>query len=126
MAAPYTGTVKIAAVKAMQVRDIFGNRPIKIETDAGLVGYGEAGSSGPMARARLAVMEPMLVGKDPLSIDKHLHDLITLMHTYMAHIPAISGIYIALWDLAGKILDKPVNILLGGPFRDGIKMYSHG
>lgn len=110
----------------MQIRGIYGNCLIKIETDAGLVGYGEAGSSGPMARARLAVMEPMLVGKDPLSIGRHFHDLITLMHPYVAHIPTISGIDIALWDLAGKILDRPVNVLLGGPFRDAIKMYSHG
>ena len=126
LAAPHAGKVKITAVKAMQVRNIFGNCLIKVETDAGLVGYGEAGSSGPMARARLRVMEPILVGKDPLSIEKHFHDLITLMHTYTAHIPTISGIDIALWDLAGKILDKPVSVLLGGPFRDGIKMYSHG
>jgi L-alanine-DL-glutamate epimerase-like enolase superfamily enzyme len=38
----------------------------------------------------------------------------------------ISGIDIALWDLAGKILDQPVYKLLGGPFRDGCPMYSHG
>ena len=126
MAAPHAGEVKITAVKAMQVRNIAGNCLIKVETDAGLVGYGEAGSSGPMARARLRVMEPMLVGKDPLSIERHFHDLVTLMHTYTAHVPTVSGIDIALWDLAGKILDRPVNRLLGGPFRNGIKMYSHG
>ena len=50
----------------------------------------------------------------------------SLMHTYMAHIPTISGIDIALWDLAGKIIGAPVSTLLGGPFRDSIPMYSHG
>jgi L-alanine-DL-glutamate epimerase-like enolase superfamily enzyme len=50
----------------------------------------------------------------------------SLMHTYMAHIPTISGIDIALWDLAGKILNRRVCELLGGPFRDAIPMYSHG
>ena len=51
----------------------------------------------------------------------------TLMHTYMAHIPTISGIDIALWDLAGKITQgQPRARLLGGPFRDAIPMYSHG
>jgi galactonate dehydratase len=50
----------------------------------------------------------------------------TLMHTYMAHIPTISGVDIALWDLAGKITGQPVTRLLGGPFRDAIPMYSHG
>jgi galactonate dehydratase len=48
------------------------------------------------------------------------------MHTYMAHIPTISGIDMALWDLAGKILNAPVCTLLGGPFRESIPMYSHG
>ena len=48
------------------------------------------------------------------------------MHTYMAHIPTISGIDMALWDLAGKIIGLPVCALLGGPFRDAIPMYSHG
>jgi galactonate dehydratase len=50
----------------------------------------------------------------------------SLMHTYMAHIPTISGIDIALWDLAGKIAGAPVSTLLGGPFRESIPMYSHG
>ncbi len=50
----------------------------------------------------------------------------SLMHTYMAHIPTISGIDIALWDLAGKITGVPVCTLLGGPFRESIRMYSHG
>jgi L-alanine-DL-glutamate epimerase-like enolase superfamily enzyme len=48
------------------------------------------------------------------------------MHPYMANIPTVSGIDIALWDLAGRILNQPVNVLLGGPFCDAIKLYSHG
>jgi len=44
----------------------------------------------------------------------------------MAHIPTISGVDIALWDLAGKILDKPVYKLLGGPLRPAAPVYSHG
>ncbi len=38
----------------------------------------------------------------------------------------ISGIDMALWDLAGKIVGAPVSTLLGGPFRESIPMYSHG
>jgi galactonate dehydratase len=79
-----------------------------------------------MARGRIQIMQPMLLGKDPLLIEVHFHQMTTLMHTYLAHIPTISGIDIALWDLAGKILDRPVSALLGGPFRDAIPMYSHG
>lgn len=126
LAQPHQGKVKITAIKAMAVKNIAGNCLIRIETDAGLTGYGEAGSTGPMARARIDTMKAMLIGQDALSIERHFHNMTTLMHTYMAHIPTISGIDIALWDLAGKILGQPVNVLLGGPFRDSIRMYSHG
>jgi galactonate dehydratase len=126
MAAPERGRVKITAIKAMQIKNIANNCLVRIETDAGLIGYGEAGSSGPMARARIETMKPMLIGQDPLAIEKHFHNMSSLMHTYMAHIPTVSGIDIALWDLAGKILAQPVSVLMGGPFRDAIPMYSHG
>ncbi len=126
LAAPHQGKVKITAIKAMAIRNIAGNCLIKVETDAGLVGYGEAGSTGPMARARIETMKQHLIGRDPLTIEVHFHNLTTLMHTYMAHIPTISGIDLALWDLAGKITGRPVCELLGGPFRDAIPMYSHG
>jgi L-alanine-DL-glutamate epimerase-like enolase superfamily enzyme len=96
----------------MQVRDIAGNCLIKVDTDAGLVGYGEAGASGPMARSRIEQIKRLLVGQDPLSIERHFLNMITLMHPYMAHIPTVSGIDIALWDLAGKITGQPVNVLL--------------
>jgi D-galactarolactone cycloisomerase len=86
----------------MAIKDIAGNCLIRIDTDGGLVGYGEAGATGPMARARIATMKPLLVGKDPLAIEVHFQNMTSLMHTYMAHIPTISGIDIALWDLAGK------------------------
>ncbi len=126
LAAPHQGKVKITAIKAMALKNIAGNCLIRIDTDAGITGYGEAGSSGPMARGRIQIMQPLLVGKDPLLIEVHFHQMTTLMHTYLAHIPTISGIDMALWDLAGKILDRPVSALLGGPFRDAIPMYSHG
>jgi galactonate dehydratase len=71
-------------------------------------------------------MKRLLIGKDPLAIEVHYHNMTSLMHTYVAHIPTISGIDIALWDLAGKILEMPVCRLLGGPFRNEIPLYSHG
>jgi L-alanine-DL-glutamate epimerase-like enolase superfamily enzyme len=126
MAAPNVNRVKITNVRAMAIRNIAGNCLIRIDTDSGLTGYGEAGATGPMARARIETMKALLTGKDPLQIEVHFHNMTTLMHTYMAHIPTISGIDIALWDLAGKLLGAPVSTLLGGPFRDAIPMYSHG
>jgi L-alanine-DL-glutamate epimerase-like enolase superfamily enzyme len=126
MAAPNVNRVKITNVRAMAIRNIAGNCLIRIDTDSGLTGYGEAGATGPMARARIDTMKSLLIGKDPLQIEVHFHNMTTLMHTYMAHIPTISGIDIALWDLAGKLLGAPVSTLLGGPFHDAIPMYSHG
>lgn len=125
IAAAHEGEVKITAVKALEVTTS-ANALIKIETDAGLVGYGEAGADGPMARARIKNMKPALISRDPLSIEKIFIDLTSRMHPYLGHIPTISGIDIALWDLAGKILNQPVHKLLGGPFRTEIPMYSHG
>src|SRR5438034_774068 len=126
LAAPSVNRVKITGIRAMAIKNIAGNCLIRIDTDSGLVGYGEAGATGPMARARIATMQNLLIGKDPLAIEVHFQNMTSLMHTYMAHIPTISGIDIALWDLAGKITGLPVSTLLGGPFRDSIRMYSHG
>lgn len=126
LAQPHRGKVKITALKAMQVQGIAGNCLIKIETDAGLTGYGEAGATGPMARAWLDRFQGILVGQDPLPIERHFLNMTSLMHTYMAHIPCVSGVDIALWDLAGKITGQPVHVLLGGPFRESIRLYSHG
>ena len=126
MAAPNVNRVKITNVCAMAIKNIAGNCLIRIDTDSGVTGYGEAGATGPMARARIETMKSLLIGKDPLTIEVHFHNMTTLMHTYMAHIPTISGIDIALWDLAGKLLGAPISTLLGGPFRDAIPMYSHG
>jgi len=126
IAAPLLKRVSITDVRALAIQNIAGHCLIRIDTDSGLVGYGEAGATGPMARARIATMKPLLVGKDPLAIEVHFQNMTSLMHTYMAHIPTISGIDIALWDLAGKITGLPVCTLLGGPFRESIRMYSHG
>ncbi|MBZ5620658.1 MAG: mandelate racemase/muconate lactonizing enzyme family protein [Acidobacteriia bacterium] len=126
LAASSVNRVKITNIRAMAIKNISGNCLIRIDTDSGLTGYGEAGVTGPMARARIETMKNLLIGKDPLAIEVHFHNMTSLMHTYMAHIPTISGIDIALWDLAGKIIGAPVTTLLGGPFRESIPMYSHG
>ncbi|MGA2115145.1 MAG: mandelate racemase/muconate lactonizing enzyme family protein [Bryobacteraceae bacterium] len=126
LAAPHLNRVKITGIRAMAIKNIAGNCLVRVDTDAGLAGYGEAGATGPMARARIETMKELLIGKDPLAIEVHFQNMTSLMHTYMAHVPTISGIDIALWDLAGKIVGAPVYTLLGGPFRDSIPMYSHG
>src|SRR5271157_576359 len=83
LAAPFKGKVKITGIKTMQLRHNGGDCLIKIETDAGLVGYGEAGATGPIVRARLQSMRIPLIGQDPLEIERHFHNMSTLTHTYI-------------------------------------------
>ena len=126
LAAAHEGMVKITAIKAMDL-DIMGDGClIRIETDAGLVGYGESGVTATMARARIENTQRVLIGRDPLAIGRHFHMLTDQQHSFMGNIPFISGIDTALWDLAGKILDKPIYQLLGGPMRPTAPVYSHG
>lgn len=118
--------IKITEIKAMQPTGTAGQSLIKIETDAGLYGIGEAGTSGPIARAQLQHMKAFLVGEDPLSIEKLYYRMINIgnrMSPYRAHMPTVSGVDIALWDLAGKILGLPVCELLTGKVRDAAPLY---
>ncbi|MFT5368737.1 MAG: L-alanine-DL-glutamate epimerase-like enolase superfamily enzyme [Candidatus Latescibacterota bacterium] len=120
--------VKITSIKAMTV----GQRTwIKIETDQGFVGYGPGGPSGVIARdvidnlhnGRLPHLG--LIGKDPLAIQVHHHNMFYGFPQRGRQMKVLSGIDMALWDLAGKILNQPVSVLLGGNFRDKIQLYSH-
>lgn len=124
LAAPARKQVKIVDIKAMNLGGR-GTSLLKVVTDSGLIGYGEASASGPMLRARIEEMLPRLAGQDPLAIERHFHMMTSMMHPHLPHIPSVGGIDMALWDLAGKILDRPVYQLLGGPFRKSIRMYSH-
>jgi L-alanine-DL-glutamate epimerase-like enolase superfamily enzyme len=108
---------------------------IRITADTGHHGIAEAyGSPGVGVKEQVLSLKPWLVGKDPLEIDA--------LYTHMgegtpslsgtrtdgsAHnlMRAASGVEMALWDLAGKILDVPVSTLLGGRFRDRVRVYDH-
>ena len=126
--ASFRNQVKITAIKPMQLDFQGDGCLIKIETDSELVGYGEAGVNSKIAMGHLIQINQSagLIGEDPLSIERHYYRMSSMQHPLMAPMGTISGIDIALWDLAGKILDQPVYKLLGGPFRDGCPMYSHG
>ena len=124
LAAPLRGAVKITSVKTLQLDFEGDGCLVKIETDAGITGYGETGVDAAIARARIPSFG--LVGADPLAIDRHFHAMVSVIHSYRANIPLISGIDIALWDTAAKLLDLPVYKLLGGPLRSGVPFYSHG
>jgi len=103
---------------------------VKVETDEGLHGIGEASLSG----RSLAVVEvlsrhlkPLLVGQDATRIEHIWQDI--FRGTFWRGGPvlqsALAGIDIALWDLAGKALGVPTYRLLGGAARDKVLVYRH-
>jgi L-alanine-DL-glutamate epimerase-like enolase superfamily enzyme len=97
---------------------------VRIVTDDGLVGWGEA-HSPPIPRvAQTLIAEllaPQLIGRDPLAIDAIWDGLYASMrlrgYGSGVMLEALAGVDIALWDLAGKALGVPVYTLLGGPYR---------
>ncbi|MBK7928105.1 MAG: mandelate racemase/muconate lactonizing enzyme family protein [Bryobacterales bacterium] len=121
-AAQHAGKVKITGFQIRPVSRL-AHTYIKIETDAGLTGYGESGVSGPMMHAWRERYKPVLMGKDPLAIEALHMRMATQIHPYMANIPALSGVDMALWDLAGKITGRPVYSLLGGPYRERVPVF---
>src|SRR5437764_4932623 len=126
-AAALAKKVKITDVKCMIVRGTWDWNLIKIETDSGLYGIGEAYWGWGVKDLVVNKMKGIIVGEDPLNVDK----LYTKMLMQSAGAGAIggvtvtaaSGIEIALWDLAGRILNTPACNLLGGRFRDRVRFY---
>ena len=108
---------------------------VKITTDSGHYGVAEAyGSPGVGVKEQVLSLKPWLVGKDPLEIDalytklgEGTPSLSGTRTDGSAHnlLRAVSGIEMALWDLAGKILAVPTHTLLGGRFRDKVRVYDH-
>lgn len=106
---------------------------VRVVTDDGLVGWGEA-HSPPIPRVAQVLIEdlfaPQLIGKDPLAIDAIWDGLYASMrlrgYSTGVMLEALAGVDIALWDLAGKALGKPIYTLLGGPYRTRIPAYHSG
>jgi L-alanine-DL-glutamate epimerase-like enolase superfamily enzyme len=108
---------------------------VKVVADDGLYGIAEAyGTPGVGVKEQIQSMKAGLVGKDPLEIDviytlldEHVKDLSGTRTDGSAHnlMRAASGIEMALWDLAGKALGVPVATLLGGRFRQKVRVYDH-
>lgn len=101
---------------------------LKMETDEGIVGWGEPVIEGKARTVGTAVEELMenLIGKDPLRIEDHWN-LMYRSGFYRGGpilMSAISGIDQALWDIKGKYYNAPVHQLLGGKARESIKVYS--
>jgi galactonate dehydratase len=102
---------------------------VKVETDAGLYGWGEASLEWKTRSLVGAVgdFEPMVVGEDPTRIE-HLYQKLyrqSFWRVGVIGLSAISAIEQACWDILGKSLNIPVYRLLGGAVRDRVRMYTH-
>lgn len=125
-AASELGKVKITGVKTASVDIKYPAHLVKVETDSGLFGIGEAFNRDGILD-HLKHLAPIVIGQDPLQVDVLYNRMV---EAKMGHgswtgtlSSAISGIEIALWDLAGKILNVPVYTLLGGAYRDRVLIY---
>ncbi|WP_166425869.1 mandelate racemase/muconate lactonizing enzyme family protein [Paraglaciecola sp. 20A4] len=106
---------------------------VEIRTDIGVTGWGECFGGGNIALANKTIVEkviqPMILGMNPLDREVIWHKAYNLMRDHGQKgmpIQSLSGIDIALWDIAGKIHNLPVYQLLGGAFREKIGVYGYG
>jgi galactonate dehydratase len=101
---------------------------LKIETDEGIIGWGEPVIEGKAATVKTAVDELMeyLIGKDPMHIEDHWNVMYRAGFYRGGPIlmSAIAGIDQALWDIKGKYYNAPIYQLLGGKAREKMKVYS--
>ncbi|MDJ0895639.1 MAG: mandelate racemase/muconate lactonizing enzyme family protein [Alphaproteobacteria bacterium] len=105
---------------------------VRIETEDGLVGWGEGGQYGPgepVAACVDQVLAPRLIGRDPTEPVRIWEDLYAFSRDFGqrgTYVEAISAIDIALWDIAGQAAGLPVWKMLGGRFRDRVTAYATG
>jgi len=105
-----------------------GNFPwnlVTVETDAGVAGIGEA-FTGPIAE-HVEYLEPGLVGENPYDVGRlteHATQLLSGLGGGVGYSQAaVSGIETALWDAVGKLTGLPIYQLLGGKYRDEVRLY---
>lgn len=101
---------------------------LRIHTDEGVTGLGEPflENHGDSVIAEVRRLEPLLIGQDPLRRQALWEMLYTGGNGYKGGpitLSAISGIDMALWDIAGKVANQPVYQLLGGACRDRVRIY---
>ena len=123
------GDLRSVEITDVQSTIVDGNYPwtlVRVYTDAGIVGNGEAYWGGALPEI-IERLKTFVVGENPLDIDRLYEHMVQKMSGEGSiagkDIAAISGIEIALHDAAGKILDVPAYQLLGGKYRDSVRMY---
>jgi L-alanine-DL-glutamate epimerase-like enolase superfamily enzyme len=120
--------VKITKIETINLGEFSAATWVQVYTDSGYVGLGETWFG---ARAVVGaihdIFSPMLIGKDPLAIERHWRDMFDMANAFGyagAEARAISAIDIALWDIAGQVAGQPIYNLLGGACRDRIRTYN--
>ena len=93
---------------------------IKIYTNQGLVGYGEVRDGG--SKSYALMLKSRILGENPCDVDKIFRRIKQFGH-HARQGGGVCGIEVALWDLAGKAYGVPVYQMLGGKFRDKIRIY---
>jgi galactonate dehydratase len=119
--------LKITDVKTAFVLGHGPQLHIRIYTDQGLVGQGEATDAALGGAAIIAGWRRFLINQDPLNVEA-IWERIRTMGIFAGaqggqYITALSGLEIALWDLAGKAVGLPIYQLLGGKVRDRVRIY---
>ncbi len=118
--------VEITDVQTTMVDGNFPWTLVRVYTDAGVAGTGEAywGAGVPELVERMA---PFLVGENPLDVDRLYEHMVQKMSGEGSiggpTVSAIAGVEVALHDLAGRILEVPAYQLLGGKYRDEVRVY---
>lgn len=106
---------------------------VEVTTDEGITGWGECFGPGNIALANRTIVErviaPMVVGENPFDRERLWHKVYNLTRDHgqkgMA-IQALSGVDIALWDIAGKATGRPLHDLVGGRCRPAVPVYGYG
>ena len=119
--------LKITDIRTAQVLVHGPQTHVRIYTDQGIYGQGESTDAAIGTASLIHSWRRMLIGRDPLNVEA-IWERIRTGGIFAGaqggqYIYALSGLEIALWDLAGKALDLPVYQLLGGKFRDKVRIY---
>lgn len=105
---------------------VLGQNPVvRIKTDEGIVGYGEAESPKHYLKPHILFYKPYILGEDPTNVER-LMLKIRRLGSFKPWGSAVSAIEMALWDIAGKAAGLPVYKLLGGKIRDKVRVYNGG
>jgi L-alanine-DL-glutamate epimerase-like enolase superfamily enzyme len=105
---------------------VIGENPvIRINTDAGIYGYGQAENTKSYLKPHVLFYKQWLIGEDPTNVERVMMK-IRRMASFKPWGSAVSAIEMALWDIAGKVSGLPAYKLLGGKVRDQVRVYNGG